>query len=91
MNTLSANRTLEVAITHNHGDHIGELKNKTIAEGTRVYISEGDYDEATQSVLNGYDVILIAEGDTIDTTQYSLKAITYNGLKATIDTTRLAV
>lgn len=79
MSALSKNRTLEVAITHNHGDHIGELKNKTIAAGTRVYISEADYNEATQSLLNGYDVSLIAEGDTIDTAQYSLKAINLRG------------
>lgn len=42
-------------------------------------ISEGDYDEATQALLNDYDVSLIAEGDTIDTAQYSLEAINLRG------------
>ena len=79
LDMLTKDRTLEVALTHNHGDHVGELKNKTIPTGTKVYMTKADYSDSMMEVLKDYDVAIISEGDIIGTQNYSFEAINLRG------------
>jgi glyoxylase-like metal-dependent hydrolase (beta-lactamase superfamily II) len=76
LSVLTKGKTLEVAITHNHGDHIGMLAEKVIPTSTKVYLPRTDYTENTASKISAYtNIQLVNDGDEIKLDKYKFKVI----------------
>lgn len=73
LETFVGNRHLQLALTHNHGDHTGQLANGVIPNGTTVYIGEQDYTDSIKEMLTNYDVKTVKAGDTITLPNYTFE------------------
>ena len=81
--SLAGDRKITVAITHNHGDHVGYIT-ALAGEGYPLYFAEGDYNERFQRTYGEsfaqYDLTLFTPGElTIDLGDVALESIDCKG------------
>lgn len=80
LDEMVGDKDLSVIITHNHGDHIGLLRDHdVIPSDTPVYISTADLDGLDESVAESYSVHTLDDGDTVAAGDRTLTTVVLPG------------
>ncbi len=78
VDALIGDRTLSIYITHEHGDHVGQLG--YFPAGTTVYWpADANISERTQEKLNGKNLVKVDYGDTFTVAERTFELIRMDG------------